>query len=119
MLRALASRAAADDQLGAALRTRLPRNSRLRWRYRVEYLFHQPISPVRKAGIDLDEIRARTQGAQGMIGADDAADSNDGKLRTQRRAHLPDDAQGQRMQRRAAQSAALRVGPVGAEAAQV
>jgi len=38
----------------------------------------QADTPVRKAGIDLDEIRARIQGGQCVIGADDAADSDDG-----------------------------------------
>src|SRR6266446_5137833 len=85
----------------------------------VEYLFHQPISPVRKTGIDLNEVRARIQGGQCVIGTDDTADSDDGKPRTQLRTQLPDDAQRQGMQGRTAQSAALRIGPVGAETAQV
>ena len=77
------------------------------------------MASVGKAGIDLDEIRARAQTRQGVLGAVDAADADDGKGGSEFRAQLPDDRDGPGMDGCAAQTTAMLFGPCSPEHAEV
>jgi hypothetical protein len=59
----------------------------------VQYIFHQAMTLIGEARVDLDEIGARGECCQGVLRSNDAADADDGNVGAQFRAQLGDDVQ--------------------------